>query len=83
MQLMDVALQDVDVVISPSFAASLLLITNCTGHPCLTIRAGFRDDGTPRGITVWGKLYEEGPMARLGVALEKALDVWHVRPELE
>ncbi|NNF43934.1 MAG: amidase [Phycisphaerales bacterium] len=72
--------QDVDAIISPSYAASLLLITNCTGHPSLTIRAGFRDDDTPRGITLWGRLFDEGTLLTIGAALERELDVANRRP---
>jgi Asp-tRNA(Asn)/Glu-tRNA(Gln) amidotransferase A subunit family amidase len=74
--------QAVDALISPSFAASLLLITNNTGHPSLTIRAGFRENGTPRGVTLWGRLFEEGRLCRVGMALERALGVWDRRPDL-
>ncbi len=67
---------------SPSYAASLLLITNNTGHPSLTLRCGFRDDGTPYGITLWGGLFEDGVLCRIGMALERELDVWDHRPGL-
>jgi Asp-tRNA(Asn)/Glu-tRNA(Gln) amidotransferase A subunit family amidase len=73
---------DVDAMISPSFAGSLLLITNCTGHPSLTIRCGFKDDGTPHGITLWGRLFDEGTLGRIGMALERELEVWQARPDL-
>ncbi len=72
----------IDAIISPSFAGSLLLITNNTGHPSLTIRCGLRANGTPRGITLWGRLFEEGTLCRIGMALESALDVWDERPPL-
>ncbi|MEK6702964.1 MAG: amidase [Planctomycetota bacterium] len=72
----------VDTIFAPSQAASLCLITNFTGHPQLTLRAGFRDDNTPRGVTLWGRLFDEGTLCTLGMALEKALDVWHKRPSL-
>jgi Asp-tRNA(Asn)/Glu-tRNA(Gln) amidotransferase A subunit family amidase len=32
---------NIDAVFGPSFAGSMLLATNCTGHPSLTLRAGF------------------------------------------
>ncbi len=73
---------DIDVMISPSFAGSLLLITNNTGHPSLTLRCGFKDDGTPHGITLWGGLFDEGTLCRIGMALERELDVWHKRPKI-
>lgn len=77
------ALADVDALISPSFAGDLLLITNNTGHPSLTIRNGFSEDNTPHGITLWGRLYEEGALCTLGMALERELGVWDARPVLE
>jgi hypothetical protein len=79
--------QDVDVIIAPSFAASLCLLTNNTGHPSLTLRTGFRkprEEGpeTPYGITLLGRLFDEGTLASVGLAMERELDVWHRRPPL-
>ena len=74
--------EDVDVMISPSYAGGLLLITNNTGHPSLTLRCGFKADGTPHGITLWGRLFDEGTLCRVGMALERQLDVWDRRPPL-
>lgn len=73
---------EVDLLISPSFAGDLLTTTNFTGHPSLTLRSGFREDGTPDGVTLWGGLFEEGALCRVGSALEAALDVWGRRPNL-
>ena len=70
----------VDAMISPSYAGSLLLITNNTGHPALTLRCGLKDDGTPHGITLIGPLFDEGTLCNIGMALEGELDVWHERP---
>lgn len=69
-----------DALISPSYAASLLLITNHTGHPSLTIRTGITDRGTPHGITLWGDLFGEGRLCNLGAAIERRLGVWEERP---
>jgi Asp-tRNA(Asn)/Glu-tRNA(Gln) amidotransferase A subunit family amidase len=82
MTMMDERFADVDAIISPSFAGSMLLITNFTGHPSLTIRTGFLDEQTPHGITIWGRLFDEGTLCRIGMALEKALGVWDKRPPL-
>ncbi len=70
----------VDCVVSPSFAAHLLLITNQTGHPSITLRTGFRDDGTPYGITLVGRLFDEGTLCSIAMALERRLGVWSARP---
>ena len=34
----------------------------------------------PHGITLWGRLYEEAPLLRIGRALEQAQGVWSERP---
>jgi Asp-tRNA(Asn)/Glu-tRNA(Gln) amidotransferase A subunit family amidase len=75
-------LSQVDGLISPSFSGPLLLVTNCTGHPSLTLPVGFKEDGTPHGITLWGRLFEEGTLCRIGTAMERKLDVWRRRPPL-
>ena len=72
--------EGVDALFGPSFAGDLLLITNNTGHPSLTLRAGFLAEDRPHGVTLWGRLFDEGTIARIGVALEGALGVWDRRP---
>ena len=73
---------EVDALIGPSFAGAMLVITNWTGHPSLTFRTGFRSNGRPHGMTLWGRLYDEGTICRIGMELEKRLDVWSTRPKL-
>jgi Asp-tRNA(Asn)/Glu-tRNA(Gln) amidotransferase A subunit family amidase len=90
---------EVDVLFGPSYADPMLLATNCTGHPCICLPAGFLTrppapflDGkvptdltpreVPRGITLWGRLFDEGTLCRVAMALESELDVWHRRPPL-
>jgi hypothetical protein len=34
----------------------------------------------PQGISLWGRLFDEGPLLNLGMALERALDVATLRP---
>lgn len=87
MQMMAERFEKVDALIAPSFAASLCLITNNTGHPSLTVRCGFRkarEDApeTPYGITLIGRLFDEGTLARIGMALENELKVCERRPPL-
>lgn len=42
MQEMDEIFRGVDLIVGPGLAGPMTLITNFTGHPCLTLRAGFR-----------------------------------------
>lgn len=39
-----------------------------------------RTFSVPQGISLWGPLFQEGPLLNLGMALESALDVAHRRP---
>ena len=88
MQMMAERFEKVDAMIAPSFAGSVCLITNNTGHPSLTLRCGFRkgrgEDSpeTPHGITLIGRLFDEGAICRIGTALEEKLGVWDRRPPL-
>ncbi len=93
---------EVDLLLVPSLRDEMLTITNFTGHPSLTLRAGFvqvsqaRSDwapdpsrplpkfSTPRrvphGVTLIGRLFDEGTVASAGLALERAFGVAGERP---
>jgi Asp-tRNA(Asn)/Glu-tRNA(Gln) amidotransferase A subunit family amidase len=93
---------EVDLLLVPSLRDEMLTLTNFTGHPSLTLRAGFvqvsqaRSDWAPdpshplpkfspprrvpHGVTLIGRLFDEGAMGRAGLALEKAFDVVGERP---
>ena len=93
---------EVDLLLVPSLRDEILTITNFTGHPSLTLRAGFvqvseaRSDwapdpanplpkfSTPRrvphGVTLLGRLFDEGTIMRAGVAMERAFNVTDERP---
>ena len=92
----------VDLLLVPSLRDEMLTITNFTGHPSLTLRAGFiqvseaRSDWAPdpqhplpkfapprrvpHGITLIGRLFDEGAIGRVGIALEQAFQVADQRP---
>jgi hypothetical protein len=71
-----------DALVAPHFDGQLMLITNHTGHPGLTLRSGFRDDGTPLGVTLYGRPFEEGALVELGMAIERDLGVGVRCPDL-
>jgi Asp-tRNA(Asn)/Glu-tRNA(Gln) amidotransferase A subunit family amidase len=93
---------EVDVLLVPSLRDEILVITNATGHPSLTLRAGFvevseeRSDWAPdparplkkfspprrvpHGVTLIGRLFEEGTLGEAGMALEQAFAVSGERP---
>ena len=88
---------DVDLLLVPSLRDEMLTISNNTGHPSLTLRAGFvevsqaRSDWAPdpqhplpkfspprrvpHGITLIGRLFDEGLLCRVGIVLERAFGV--------
>jgi len=92
----------VDLLLVPSLRDEMLTISNNTGHPSLTMRAGFvevsqaRSDWAPdpknplpkfspprrvpHGITLIGRLFEEGTLGRVGITLERAFAVADQRP---
>jgi Asp-tRNA(Asn)/Glu-tRNA(Gln) amidotransferase A subunit family amidase len=87
----------VDLLLVPSLRDEMLTVANFTGHPSLTLRAGFvevaeaRSDWAPdpsrplprfspprrvpHGVTLIGKLFEEGTVGRAGLALERIFGV--------
>lgn len=93
---------EVDLLLVPSLRDEMLTITNFTGHPSLTLRAGFievsqaRSDWAPdpnhplpkfnpprrvpHGVTLIGRLFEEGTLGRAGIALERSFAVASERP---
>jgi Asp-tRNA(Asn)/Glu-tRNA(Gln) amidotransferase A subunit family amidase len=92
----------VDLLLVPSLRDEMLTITNFTGHPSLTLRAGFvevsraRSDWAqdpsmplptfapprrvPHGVTLIGRLFDEGTLASAGLALERSFGVAGERP---
>ena len=68
-----------DAFLTPSFS-NLLLTTNGTGHPAIVLRTGMLG-AKPTGTTLIGRLFDEGTLCRLGMAIESELGVWDVRPK--
>ncbi len=93
---------EVDVLLVPSLRDETLTIGNFTGHPSITLRAGFvevsqaRSDWAPdpakplpkfspprrvpHGITLLGRLFDEGTLGAAAIALERAFNVSAERP---
>ena len=74
--------EEFDVLVGPGMGSTLAFLTNATGHPSLTLRAGFREDGTPAAVTLHGRLFDEGRLCRVGIELERRLGVQERRPQL-
>jgi len=100
---MERVFSEVDLLLVPSLRDEFLVITNFTGHPSLTLRAGFvevseaRSDWAPdpqkplpkftpprrvpHGVTLVGRLFEEGTVAEAGILLEWAFKAANERPK--
>jgi Asp-tRNA(Asn)/Glu-tRNA(Gln) amidotransferase A subunit family amidase len=66
-----------DAIVCPVIGKSSLTISNLTGHPALTVPAGFVD-GMPRGMTLIGNYWDEAGILAIGQAFQAATD-WHKR----
>jgi Asp-tRNA(Asn)/Glu-tRNA(Gln) amidotransferase A subunit family amidase len=95
-------MSEVDLLLIPSLRDDMMVISNMTGQPSLTLRTGFvhvsqaRSDWAPDpshprpafatpqrvpyGVTLLGRLFEEGRIARVGRALEQRVHVAGERP---
>ncbi len=56
---MEATLAGIDVFITPSYANNVLLITNLTGHPAVTLPNGFQENGSPVSVSFIGRLFAE------------------------
>ena len=74
MQKMNQAMQEYDVIITPSFGNRQLAITNLTGHPALCMPIGFTKQGTPNSITFLANLYREEELMAVGSFFQKITD---------
>ncbi len=73
---MNQVFERVDAFLAPSSSASVTM-TNLTGHPAITLPAGFNGD-LPVGLMVTGPLFREDVVLRVAAAFERATD-WHAR----
>ena len=68
-----------DVVISPQRGGNQILITNLTGHPAISVPAGFDEKGRPTSIILVGNLYDEASILTLANHFQDATD-FHNKP---
>ena len=71
-----------DVVLANNSGGDVLVTTNLTGHPQLFIPMGLNEQGRPLGISLIGRLYEEGTMLAIGNMIQMATGVYRKRPDL-
>jgi Asp-tRNA(Asn)/Glu-tRNA(Gln) amidotransferase A subunit family amidase len=71
-----------DVIVTPSFGGSQLLMTNLTGNPCLVMPNGFNDQKSPTSISFLGRLFGEAELLELGRAYQEATEWDEKKPDL-
>ena len=69
-------MKKVDLYVTPSFGGNNSLLTNLTGHPCVVVPNGFKENGSPTSISFIGQLYDEGTILAVAKAYQDATD-WH------
>jgi Asp-tRNA(Asn)/Glu-tRNA(Gln) amidotransferase A subunit family amidase len=79
-QRMEDLMASCDLFVTPSTSPSVTA-TNLTGHPAVTINAGFAG-GLPVGLMMTGRLYEEAALLAAGLAYERARGPLDRRPRL-
>ncbi|HTV70285.1 MAG TPA: amidase [Rhizobiaceae bacterium] len=61
-------------------AAAPTFVASATGHPALSVPAGFTPSGLPLGLQLIGRYFDEATLFQLGHAFEAAAGVSSVRP---
>lgn len=77
---LEAALDGFDVLVAPSFAPDLLLMTNLTGHPVVVLPSGFTAEGTPVSLSFVGGLWKDGEAAAVARRFQEATDFHRRRP---
>jgi Asp-tRNA(Asn)/Glu-tRNA(Gln) amidotransferase A subunit family amidase len=63
-----------DAIIAPTFGGDQMLITNLTGHPCLSMPNGFNEKDSPTSICLLGNLFEEDKLIEVARHYQEITD---------
>ena len=80
MEALEEAWREVDVVVTPTFAEDVILATNLTGHPSVTVPSGYRRSGTPTSITFLGGLWKDAEALTVAKAYQEVTAYHRRRP---
>ena len=53
-----------------------------TGHPAISVPAGFTQDGLPVGVQIVGRQHDDFGVLQLGYAFQQATEHWRRRPAI-
>ena len=73
---------DADLILAPDTAENLVLLTNLTGHPQIYLPTGQDAAGQPCGLSLIGRLYDEGRIIAIAQALQSRMQPPNLRPDL-
>ena len=82
MQQIHETFKEFDVIITPSFGGTQLLVTNLTGQPCVVMPNGFNEKGSPVSISFLGNLYDEASPLALAAFYQSLTDFHNRKPGL-
>ncbi len=75
-------MEKVDCYVAPSWDGDNLLLTNLSGHPCVTVPNGFSAEKTPTSISFTGRLFDEGTILAVAKRYQEATTHHLLRPLL-
>ena len=81
-QQVNALMQEYDVIVTPSYGGSQLLVTNLTGQPCLVAPNGFFDNGSQSSISFIGNLFEEEKLIQLASAWQGVTEHNKLQPPM-
>jgi Asp-tRNA(Asn)/Glu-tRNA(Gln) amidotransferase A subunit family amidase len=81
MQKTNAVFEQFDVIVSPSYAGAQLLTTNLTGHPCVVVKNGYNEQGSPTSISFLGNLYDEATILSVARTYQEATEFDEQHPE--
>jgi len=82
MQKTNEVFEQFDVIVSPSFAGAQLLTTNLTGHPCVVVKNGYNEEGSPTSISFLGNLYDEATILSVARTYQEATEFDEQHPPI-
>ena len=80
MQKVNQAMEEFDIIITPSFYGKQLSITNLTGHPALCMPIGLTKQGIPNSITFLSNLFKEEDLLLFGKFFQDNTDFDEMHP---
>jgi len=80
---MAAVMEQVDVLVHPTWGSAALTVANLTGHPAVAMPDGFDGEGLPTGITFTGQLDGEQDLCAVGSAWQEATGYHRRHPDLE